>query len=209
MRFTPAFMVLEEFDAAAEGGNALAWAKDEEPQKPAAKSVNVLTEADLQRSHDNGYEAGYQAATAQFEVVLSQRDEETRIQLAAAELEFAERCGARLVEDLTQAIDRIREDLARDAARSVLPFIDTQMRALAVDDLAESIMAMNQDTRDVHLRVTGPAALIGALQQRLPERWQLTATADESDPELTVQVDTSLFRTQIGNWVKRVEEASA
>jgi len=209
MRFTPAFMVLEEFDSAAESGNAFAWAISEAHPKPAARSVNILTEADLQRSHDDGYEAGYQAATAQFEVVLSQRDEEMHTRLAAAEFEFAEKCGARLVEDLTQAIGRIREDLARDAARSVLPFIDTHLRALAVDDLAENIMAMNRDTGHVHLRVTGPAALIGALQQRLPERWQVTATADENDTELTAEVDTSLFRTQIGNWVKRVTEASA
>ena len=209
MRVTPAFMILEELDSAAEFGKTLALEIVEEETKPTEQSVKILTESDLQQAYDEGYEVGYQAATAQFEVILSQRDEEVRTQLSTAQQEFAEQCGARLAEDLSMAIREIKADLARDAAQTILPFIDAHLREKAVDDLAESITAFTGDGGQARLRVTGPVALIDALQERLPEGWLLTATADESNPELSVQVDSRLFRTQIAHWVKRVEEASA
>ena len=208
MRITPAFMILEEFDSATESGNTFAWEMLGEGQRPPAKSAKILTEADLEQARNEGHEAGYQAATMQFEVILSQRDEEMRSHLAAAEVQFAAQCGARLADDLTQAVREIREELAREAAQSVLPFIDAGLRAMAVDDLAESVMAMSRDGALGTLHVKGPAALIGALQERLPEGWQFIATTDESDPELSVQADARQFRTQIAHWLKRVQEAS-
>ncbi|MBU2583352.1 MAG: hypothetical protein KJ622_16715 [Alphaproteobacteria bacterium] len=208
MRFTPAFMVLEELDSAGEVGRALGWGISAEVQKPVQRRVKVLTENDLKQAYDEGQEAGYLTATAEFEVVLAQRDAEARARLAEVEQEFAQNCGARLAEDLTTAIQEIRKELADEAAKSVLPLIDSRLRAIAVEDLAECIMEVGNGGGVGELRLKGPSALIGAMEQQLPEGWNVTATVDEGAVELTAQIDSSLFRTQIENWVKRVEEAA-
>ena len=208
MRLTPAFMVLEEFEAFAEPQSAVARGLSESAPQRAVKPVAVLTEADLKRAHEEGWEAGYSSARTEFEVLLSKKDEEHRANLEAAQREFSEQWGTRLAEDFTAAINDVREELAREAAQSVLPFLDNSLRQKALDDLNHTLLQFSRDASHTELNVKGPAELVDTLQRQLPEGWLVNATVDENDPEVTVQMDASVFRTQITEWIERVQEAA-
>lgn len=209
MRFVPAFTVLQELNPTAE--MALAFEEELKAEEEAAAEENKaprLSEEDVRAAYEDGYDAGLAAAEAEFADELERRKEEADAQVANAGNDFMRQFGEKAAAGVMQSLKAIREELARDTAAAIMPFLSKAMKARAVESLSEAMAETVDVMGAAEVVVTGPQDMIDALKEHLPRTWKVRERVSEDDVELSAQIDSTVLTTRIADWLKEFTESS-
>jgi phosphoribosyl-ATP pyrophosphohydrolase len=207
MRFVPAFTVLQELSPTAE--MALAFEEElraDEQEKAAKEKAPRLSEEDVRASYEEGYEAGFAAAQAEFAAALEQQKAATAELVRQSQTEWLGKFGEKAAAGLTASLASLRQELARDVADSVLPFLSRSLQERAVESLSEAIREGFDLYGTTEVTVTGPQAMIDALKEKLPQTWQIRERVSEDEVELTAQIDSTVLSTRIAGWIEDLTE---
>ncbi len=171
-----------------------------------AVAVDPVAEAvaATRRELDAEHEARLAALHEEHAAVMAARLDEARRSWVAGEAE-------RLCERLPAAFEALESSIADATARVLFPFLATAARRLAVDDLVASVRQLFRNAGSPAIRVTGPADLLGAIEERLGELAPAVEFAVDDAADVTVSADRTLIATQVGAWVDRLwkQEAEA
>ena len=107
-----------------------------------------------------------------------------------------------------QSLKAIREELARDTAAAIMPFLSKAMKARAVESLSEAMAETVDVMGAAEVVVTGPQDMIDALKEHLPRTWKVRERVSEDDVELSAQIDSTVLTTRIADWLKEFTESS-
>ncbi len=209
MRFVPAFTVLQELNPTAE--MALAFEEElkaEEETKAEENNAPRLSEEDVRAAYEDGYDAGLAAAEAEFADELEKRKEEAEAQVANAGNEWMRKFGAQAATGVMKSLAAIREEVARDTAAAIMPFLSSSLKARAVESLSEAMAETVDVMGAAEVIVTGPQEMIDALKEHLPRTWQVRERVSDDVVELTAQIDSTVLTTRIGDWLKEFTEPS-
>ncbi|MEQ8824491.1 MAG: hypothetical protein RIC14_08960 [Filomicrobium sp.] len=205
MRFVPAFTVLQELSPTAE--MALAFEEElkaEEEERREEDKAPRLSEEDVRASYEEGYGAGYAAADAEHQDALDLQKEQTDKRIADAQAEWMSKFGNQVVVGLKESLAAIREEIAKDVAATVLPFIDEKLQERAISDLSATIAETVDALGTTTVTITGPQLLVDALKAKLPQNWIIREKVSEEEVELTAQVDTTVLTARISGWLNEI-----
>lgn len=209
MRFVPAFTVLQELSPTAE--MALAFEEElkaEEEEKAAESNAPRLSEEDVRAAYEEGYDAGHVAAEAEFSEEIERQKEEAAAVVAAAGTEWMQKYGAKAAAGLTQSLASIRDEVARDVAAAIMPFLSNSLKERAVASLSEAMGETVDVMGSAEVTVTGPQEMIEALKENLPRTWTVHERISEDEVELTAQIDSTVLTTRISGWLKDFTESA-
>jgi hypothetical protein len=166
------------------------------------ESVN----ARLAESHARGLAEGRAAAQAECAAKLDAQQQDFEQRLAAARQGWAATEGNALSEALVRAVKDLEARLAETAARVLRPFLETEIRRVAVAELVTTIEAILARDKAARVEIAGPDDLLGIVRARLPDTVPATFTScDASDVRVTI--DQTVLETRLGAWMAAIEEA--
>ncbi len=125
--------------------------------------------------------------------------------LAERERRHNENVANVVAERLKAAVGEIETRISTEVSRAVARFLSGAIRDRALGELADTIRALTLRGEATHLHVSGPPALIAALQVKLSDAGFANAEVTETDSaELRVTLDDTVIATRIGAWMDRV-----
>jgi hypothetical protein len=152
------------------------------------------------------------AAEAERRFDLRRAEDRVAFDAALAERERRHNEGVATIvaEQLKAAIDEIEARISTEVSRAVARFLSGAIRDRALNELADTVRALTLHGEATRLHVSGPPALLEAVQARLAEAGFAAADLTETDAaELTVNLDDTVIATRIGAWMDRVTAALA
>lgn len=205
MRFVPAFTVLQELNPTAE--MALAFEEElkaEEEERREEDNAPRLSEEDVRASYEEGYGAGYAAADVEHQDALDRQKAQTDKRIAEARTEWMTKYGNQAIAGLKESVIAIREEVAKDLAAAISPFLEEKLRDRSISDLSATIAETVDALGTTTVTIVGPQTLIDALKEKLPQGWTVREKVSEDEVELTAQVDTTVLTARISGWLNEI-----
>ena len=158
-------------------------------------------------SHAQGHAEGKAAAEAEFAVKLETQRKDFEQQLAMARQGWATTEGNALSETFLHALRDLETRLADTMARILRPFLETEIRRTAIDELVTTIATIVSRGEIAKIEVSGPDDLLCVLQARLAGKISATFVANEAC-DVRVAIEQTTLETRLGAWIGAIEEAA-
>jgi hypothetical protein len=169
---------------------------------PPAPPPDRIAEAEAR-----GRDAAEAAAAAELMRIRAEDAATFDARLAAARKTWVEDTAAGLSASIAAGIEGIANSLGDSVARVLAPFVAKAVRERALDELAETVLALLHGGRHVAFRLRGPRDLVGRLSEALAAFPHALEPADDG-ADLRVTIDDMAVDTEIAAWVARIEDAA-
>lgn len=132
---------------------------------------------------------------------------ETHQQAMAAQADGFERQMADHVASALSGIaGEVQQVLSAHVMAALLPVLDAQMAARAVDSLAATIRGLFADAGGIEVVLRGPATLAEKLGSQLCDMEIAFKHVDAPGPDICVEHDDTVLKTRLSAWRESVEE---
>ena len=163
--------------------------------------------ARVAESHAQGHAEGKAAAEAELAAKLETQRKDFEQQLAMARQSWAATEGNALSETFLHALRDLETRLAGTMARILRPFLETEIRRAAIDELVATIETIVSRDEIAKIEVSGPDDLLGVLRARLAGKVSATFVAHDVC-DVRVSIEQTTLETRLGAWIGAIEEAA-
>jgi predicted nucleotidyltransferase len=198
MSAVPAADFLTDFGAGAQPMSA------DRARVPDANAESMA--AKLEEAYGRGLLTGRAAAQAQFNTKLNEQRTTFVAELAAERLKWAAEVGEVLANQVTAAIADFEARVAETAARVLRPFIETELRKQAMEELRAGLSALVSADPSVNLQITAPPDVLEMLAAQLAERSVTAEYVASDDCEVKIVAGPAALETCLRHWMDRLEE---
>jgi hypothetical protein len=160
----------------------------------------------LEDAYARGYDAGRAAALAELQDKLKQQQDHYAHQLSLERYTWASRESEILAAQIGDGLKEIEARIANTVARLLRPFFGEIARAQAVEELVDALEVLLGADEGMRLEVSGPEDLLEMLRGKLGGRNVAVLFAPGEGAEVRVSAGQTLLETNLGQWMKRVEE---
>ncbi len=185
------------------GGHAGAQPSLPDAAGEAGTEVREDAEALRRAAYEEGMAEGRRQARESLAGELERLRREHAEALRRAEERWQRDAGQRLGQALTEALAALEEALGQQVGQALRPLLGEAARRRAVARLGDMLRRMLAEDGALRVRVSGPAALLEALQRSvgaLAER--ISVEVAEDDVELVAHVDNTVVETRVECWVR-------
>ncbi len=178
---------------------------------PIGDSGEIYTKAQLESAEQAAFEAGLQkgremSAAAAVQELSRARDQASRDAAEKYE-QWAERAGINLQTMLHDELNALEERITASVSRVLRAFLKEQCVTLALTDLKMLLGAQIGDDANIVAELKVPHELReNALEVFSTVLPNVEITTAESF-EITLSVDQTVFETQLGVWIDKIENA--
>ncbi len=177
--------------------------------KPRHQKQPPCVEDMISEAYDRGMKQGY-ASAASERAVESELEKAVGEQLEISELRAIHaRAHEALAEKLRSGLLEIEERVSAAAARILAPYVRVECAKTVAQALSESLKAMFGPDAPRLIKVSGPAEELEALKQRMAEFPVEVRYLIEGGADVTIQMDDTTIRTQLGKWIAALDAAVA
>lgn len=213
MSFTPAHLILQDMSDMTTMPSEV-----EAPPKRAVEDVEreleekeqewqQASEAANAEAYERGRADGVAIASAEYEVKLNELVEQHKRELVQTREHWDREFGASIWARMAEDFNSIREALAEDTARALVPFLGRQIEDQAVLKLVASVADVVSTEKATKLEVSGPEKLIEGFQAAFPDdRLDVSYTKIEQS-EIRIVVDQTVIETRLSEWMAKLESA--
>ena len=163
--------------------------------------------ARVAESHAQGHAEGKAAAETEFAARLETQRKDFEQQLAMARQSWATTEGNALSETFLHALRDLETRLADTMARILRPFLETEIRRAAIDELVTTIETIVSRGEIAKIEISGPDDLLCVLRARLAGKISATFVANEAS-DVRVAIEQATLETRLGAWIGAIEEAA-
>lgn len=163
--------------------------------------------ARVAESHAQGHAEGRAAAEAEFAAKLETQRKDFEQELAMARQCWAATEGNALSETFLHALQDLETRLAGTMARILRPFVETEIRRAAIDELVTTIETILSRDEIAKIEVSGPVDLLCVLRVKLAGKIPATFVANEAC-DVRVAIEQTILETQLGAWIGAIEKAA-
>jgi hypothetical protein len=175
---------------------------------PKAKSKESVRDV-VAEAEERGRREGTAAANAEAERARSDAEAAFERRMGHERRQWTETQADLLAARIAEGLHEIETRLATDAARILLPFLETAVRRKALDELAGTLHEILTDSRHTGLTITGPEDLLAMIRSRLgADAAMLSFVVDEA-PDVRIAGDDTAIQTQLRAWVEHLQQAVA
>ena len=210
--FLPELAACSTARTAASPGFGPGWASSGGPRAVAeagaqgARQFDQATVDDLvQSAHDRGYQLGEAVAVARAEADATRQRAETELALASARYADLVTYSNQFAEQLDQGLRRIEREHSERIAALLRAMV---MRHFKSELMREVLSAVDKATSlrpAVSVSVGGPPELADRLAVELERRGIAFARDDGGSRDLTVVLDGTHLRMELGQWLDKLE----
>lgn len=171
---------------------AAALAKPQQPVSAATDGMLPTIDADMLEAEIETARAEVRAAMeADFAVervrLAAASADTTALAVAAARAECVDREGATLADQITSAFATLRDDLAGQVAGALRPLLTVVLADRVIDAVKSTLeRALADPNGGGGLRVSGPEALLAAIEAKLPPGAILSFAPDEGTTDVSI-----------------------
>lgn len=162
--------------------------------------------AKLEDAYARGYDAGRAAALAELQDKLKQQQDYYAQQLSLERYTWANRESEPLAAQIADGLKEMEARIANTVARLLRPFFGEIARTQAVEELVDALEVLLGADEGLRLEVSGPEDLLEMLRGKLGGRNVAVLFAPGEGVEVRVSAGQTLLETNLGQWMKRVEE---
>lgn len=123
--------------------------------------------------------------------------------------EMGEKAGAVVAERFAALEANLSAATGAVVARILGVALSEEVTNRAVAQLADALRAALADRETVRVRIRGPLSLFEALRPALGQHADRAEFTEAAGPDISVDVDASLFETRISEWSSALSEALA
>jgi hypothetical protein len=170
----------------------------------------VVPEIDLEQERSAAFEEGRAAMRAQLEAVHA--EEIAALQDARREGEarmtqmFETEIAVRIANGLAEVESSLTNALSAQVFNALLPLIDEQMAARAIEALVKTVHSIFQDEDGIELVLRGPQSLAGPVSDKLAEGGYKLRHIETDEMDLTVEHGDTVLMTRLSAWSESVGE---
>ena len=170
------------------------------------------TQVDIQTAteiwYEKGFKEGVEHTKSSCDAKLAAREEECKQWIVDARKTWSEVQGAALAQQITNAVDVLKTDIADTVGRILSPLVAQKLADEALTKLAHEIEKLLSSEDAIHLKIAGPADLVFELRKHIPSNAIVTVLAGDK-PEVTVVANKTVIETRLSEWLARIEGDSS
>ncbi len=203
LKIMPAALALRDFRDPQSGA-----AEARQPQEPSS-TPRAHPRPDMKKLLRAAYLMGRRkearAAQARLQEALKTLDATHAARLREERARWQEETTGRLAEQLRRELGRMEDRLRATLAQALVPVLEEAVRAHAVAAFAEELRRLLAEAAGTAIEVTGPPAMLAALERELGEELAglLRAVSDPARAELSLSIDEGVLTTRISEWARK------
>ncbi|MYZ46970.1 hypothetical protein [Propylenella binzhouense] len=181
-------------------------ADPDERQRLVADPGPTLAEQ-LAMARAAGREEERARANSELEARLAQEAAAHRAAMEEARARWAAEEGARIGDGLSSALKELRASLEAEVARALRPVVESGLRVRTVHAVSDAVSTLLDHGGHELVRVSGPADLLEAVRTRLGRASDAVVFEAGAGAEVRVAAGATLIETELGAWIRRLDEA--
>jgi flagellar biosynthesis/type III secretory pathway protein FliH len=162
----------------------------------------------LEAAYARGLEEGKAAAEAEAEMRLEEQKASFEQSLAATRELWCREESARLTEQITTAVDELKERIAHSAEHALRPFLAEEVRGRAVSSLHATLQEIVANSPEITLEISGPEDLLEAVRTGLSTSVATVSYVAKQSCDVQVKAGASIIETRIAAWLEQISGPS-